>query len=66
MFFIAARERSSLMMASAGISHIVVSVHSPWNLELELPVLARSSYSGSWKSGQPLAGTRARRSACLP
>ena len=29
MSFIAARERSSLMMASAGISHIVVYIHGP-------------------------------------
>ena len=46
----AARERSSLMMASAGISHIMVSVHGPSKLRSNCPSLRRrSSYSGNWK-----------------
>jgi hypothetical protein len=46
---IAERERSSLMMASAGISHIVVSFHEPWKSSTYCPSRFDSSYSGSWK-----------------
>ena len=48
--FIAVRERNSLMMASAGISHMVVSVHVPGKSARTGHRLRDSSYSGSWKS----------------
>ena len=50
---IAARARSSLMMASAGISHIVVCVHGPAKLSSYCPSRRVSSYSGSWNVGEP-------------
>ena len=48
--FIAERERNSLMMASAGISHMDVYIHGPAKCSSYCPSCFLSSYSGSWKS----------------
>ena len=47
------RERSSLRMARAGISHIVVWVQGPWKCSSYWPSTLRNSYSGSW-NGEPV------------
>ena len=54
MLRIAARALSSLMMASAGISHIVVPVHGPAKRSSYCPSRLVSSYSGSAEGRQPL------------
>ena len=60
---IAARARSSLMMASAGISHMVVSVQGPAKRSSYWPSRRVSSYSGRRKLREPLHEVRARKSA---
>ena len=51
---IAARALSSLMMARAGISHIVVPVQGPAKRSSYCPSRLVSSYSGSRNVGEPL------------
>ena len=63
--FIAARERSSLMMASAGISHSEVYIHGPWKLELVLPIALRQLIFRQAEIRRARPKTPARRSACV-
>jgi hypothetical protein len=49
----AERERNSLMMASAGISHIVVSFHEPWKVQHILSVALRQLVFRQLEMRQP-------------
>ena len=62
--FIAARERSSLMMASAGISHIVVWIHGPWKFSSYWPSRLAQLVFGQPEIRPARRGIPARRSAC--
>jgi hypothetical protein len=64
MPFIAARERSSSTIASAGISHIVVCVHGPSKRSSNWPSTTRSSYSGRRKSASQAMKSGANIRSC--